>query len=364
MKIVAPELHVDGMIQQSTGECSSCHGGAESAAPPFDTRGKSDETGIGVGAHRAHLSGGAFSRPLVCSECHDVPARDAIPAHVGPLPAEVRLLGVAETDRRAPAWSHASASCTDSWCHGPGPGGRSTSPSWISATSLDCTSCHGLPPPAPHPASDRCSSCHGEVIAPDDRTIASRASHVDGLVDVSVNESCTSCHGDENPAPPRDLAGNTDTSAPGVGAHQIHLAGTERSRAVTCNECHLVPDHVLAAGHLDSSRPAEVSFAGVALAFGDDASYANGACSNVSCHGAVFPEGHASGGTDTAPSWLDVTGLGATCGSCHGLPPPAPHPRGDLNPTCSACHENIDSDNLTFTRPELHVDGIVTFTLP
>jgi hypothetical protein len=46
------------------------------------------------------------------------------------------------------------------------------------------------------------------------------------------------------------------------------------------------------------------------------------------------------------------------------LPPPAPHPRGDLNPTCSACHENIDPDNLTFNRPDLHVDGIVTFTLP
>jgi predicted CxxxxCH...CXXCH cytochrome family protein len=253
MKIIAPALHVDGVVQQSPGECSSCHGGADGPAPPFDTRGNSDQTRPGVGAHQAHLTGGAFSRPLVCTECHDVPARDDVSAHVGPLPAEVRLLGVAETDGRMPSFSHATASCTDSWCHGPGPSGHSASPSWISATSLDCTSCHELPPPAPHPASDRCSSCHAEVVAADNLTITSLSRHVDGMVDVSVNEGCTSCHGDDNPAPPRDLSGNTDPSAPGVGAHQVHLAGTERSRAVECNECHVAfwcSDNV---GHPDFS---------------------------------------------------------------------------------------------------------------
>jgi hypothetical protein len=43
------------------------------------------------------------------------------------------------------------------------------------------------------------------------------------------------------------------------------------------------------------------------------------------------------------------------------LPPPPPHPYAALNPVCSACHENIAPDNTTFERPELHVDGVVTF---
>jgi hypothetical protein len=78
----------------------------------------------------------------------------------------------------------------------------------------------------------------------------------------------------------------------------------------------------------------------------------------------VFPEGHASGGSNTAPSWTTVDGTQAACGACHGLPPPRPHPKAELNPVCNACHKNIASDNTTFLRPELHVDGIVTFELP
>jgi hypothetical protein len=31
---------------------------------------------------------------------------------------------------------------------------------------------------------------------------------------------------------------------------------------------------------------------------------------------------------------------------------------------CSACHENIAPDNQTFIRPELHVDGVVTYDVP
>jgi hypothetical protein len=35
-----------------------------------------------------------------------------------------------------------------------------------------------------------------------------------------------------------------------------------------------------------------------------------------------------------------------------------------LNPICNACHEDIAPDNKTFLHPELHGDGIVTFTVP
>ena len=82
------------------------------------------------------------------------------------------------------------------------------------------------------------------------------------------------------------------------------------------------------------------------------------------CHGAVFPDGQASGGTNTEPTWTLVDGTQASCGTCHGLPPPAPHPYLALNPICRACHEDIAPDNKTFVRPELHVDGVVTFNVP
>ena len=50
--------------------------------------------------------------------------------------------------------------------------------------------------------------------------------------------------------------------------------------------------------------------------------------------------------------------------ACHSLPPPAPHPYLQFNPVCSACHQDIAPDNKTFVRPDLHADGIVTFSVP
>jgi predicted CxxxxCH...CXXCH cytochrome family protein len=188
-----------------------------------------------------------------------------------------------------------------------------------------------------------------------------RNRHVDGIVDVFVDQSCTGCHGSENPAPPLNLAGEMASSAPGVGAHQTHVLGTPRSRAVPCGECHEVPREVLSPGHVDTALPAEVSFTGTALAFGAAPALTNDTCSNTPCHGAVLHGGHPSGGTLTAPKWYQVDGTQAACGTCHGLPPPRPHPY--YSDDCGRCHKNLSADGSTFLRPELHVDGIVTFEL-
>jgi predicted CxxxxCH...CXXCH cytochrome family protein len=160
------------------------------------------------------------------------------------------------------------------------------------------------------------------------------------------------------------VRGNSQPEMPGVGAHRTHVLGTATSRAVACATCHRVPKRVLEAGHLDSLLPAEVALSGVAAAFGGSPEYIGGSCANTSCHGAVFPEGHASGGVLTEPSWTQVDGTQAACGTCHGLPPPPPHPYVERSPDCSTCHENVSGDNRTFVRPDLHVDGQVTFTLP
>lgn len=357
-----PELHVDGVVQLRAESCTQCHGRGDDPAPPADTRGFTSSTAIGVGAHAAHLSGGSASRALACSECHRVPVAADDFSHADGLPAEVELTGIAQTAKREPTWQRQSATCVDSWCHAPGEQRGGASPAWTSAAALGCVDCHGLPPPSPHPQISDCSACHGNVVAPDDATLLEPERHVDGVVDVAFDEGCTSCHGGDGPAPPRALNGETTTAAPGVGAHRAHLAGSGRARAVTCRECHLVPERVLDAGHVDSFAPAEVAFSGVSVAFGATPRYVAGSCSNTACHGGSFPvRGHDSGGTLTTPSWTVVDGSQAACGTCHGLPPPRPHPY--YSEDCGRCHENVSLDGKTFLRPELHIDGIVTFAL-
>ncbi len=179
--------------------------------------------------------------------------------------------------------------------------------------------------------------------------------------DAAILEGCTSCHGGENAAPPVDLDGHNDTTFPGVGAHQTHLRGTPRARPVPCGECHVVPENVLDPGHLDSPRPAEVIFSGAAVAFATVPIYAGGTCQNTACHGGRGANQNASGAANPLPSWTKVDGTQAACGDCHGLPPPPPHPGGPL--VCAGCHKDVAED-FTFLRPERHVDGLVTFTLP
>ena len=234
--------------------------------------------------------------------------------------------------------------------------------------SLDCASCHGLPPPLPHPQTDNCVACHSDVVGADNRSIIDRSRHVDGVVDVTLGATtCTTCHGDVNPAPPVDTEGQRGkTTAAGVGAHQTHVRGTARSRAVPCGECHIVPNAVLDPGHLDSSATRRRSrLSGVALRARRHPSLREqGTAANrlELLTAPLFPNGDPSGGSNTAPTWTRVDGTEAACGSCHGIPPPPPHPNPG-NP-CHYCHQNMAEDDLTFTHPELHVDGIVTFQLP
>jgi predicted CxxxxCH...CXXCH cytochrome family protein len=356
---LAPERHVDGTVDYVAGDCQSCHGSAANPAPPLDTSGNQSSTALGVGAHQAHLDA-KLGRSLACDECHRVPERVEEPTHADGLPAELLFTGVALSEEHDAAWDAAQATCSGSWCHGPSAGSTHASPVWNVAAELTCTTCHEAPPAAPHPQMTECSTCHAAVVDDDDHTLRNKARHIDGTVDVEIDEACNACHGDDDAAPPRDIAGNTLTSAAGVGAHQTHVLGTERSRAVACGECHVVPESVLEVGHADTERPAELLFAGVALARGALPRYENGTCSSTSCHGDVIVGYQESGGANTTPLWTRVDGSEAACGSCHAIPPPPPHP----NPyPCHTCHGNMADDDVSFVRPDLHVDGIVTMAL-
>lgn len=373
-EIIAAALHVDGKVQVQQAACNSCHGdpsgSGESSdvlnAPPVDTNGKKNPSERGVGAHQVHLSGTGNSRPLACAECHRVPKRFDDAGHLNGLPADVLLGGVAETGATTPEYDASTATCGGTWCHSPAPADaalvHTTSPVWTSNTPLACDGCHSMPPPAPHPAVAECGFCHAEVFAEDHRTPLAPERHVDGVVDVAVPEDCNECHGSpENAAPPRDLDGLMELTSAGVGAHQAHLIGSGNSRPLACEECHQVPSQTNSSGHLDTARPAEVTFQGVALSFTADPHYEfdTHRCVDAYCHGANYV-GRNLGGTDTAPDWTSGMGEPLACDSCHALPPPAPHP---ADAQCANCHKNVDASG-TILFPDLHVDGDVTFAVP
>lgn len=336
-------LHVDGVTQWNEAACDACHGDDDTGAPPTALDGGTAVTHAGVGAHAAHLAGGTHTRPVPCATCHEVPARAATPTHPNGGRAEVRA---------AVGYSPTTGTCATA-CHG------GTSPVWTAQNvNLGCESCHMSPPPTPHPQVQNCALCHPNSRGGSGRDFVDRALHVNGAVDVAQPTACNACHGDANPAPPKDTWGNTVTTITGVGAHQAHVVGRGLARVVACDECHVVPATVVAPGHLDGVT--QVRFSGVAFANGASPVYANGTCANSACHDVSNYTGTPGGGLATTPSWTLVDGSQRACNSCHGFPPPAPHPPSTI---CIACHENATNMG-GFLDPSLHINGRVDFVRP
>ena len=169
------------------GGCRSCHGGQSNAAPPGAIDGSEDTHSVGVGAHQAHVLGAALGRPVACSECHVVPRATEDPGHIDTaLPAEVVFGALATRAESAPVWDRAAMTCTNAYCHGSTIGGGTNKvPKWnvVDGSQASCGSCHGLPPPLPHPAATTCDACHGPVAGPN-LTLAMPLRHADGVLDV------------------------------------------------------------------------------------------------------------------------------------------------------------------------------------
>ncbi len=321
--------------------CTSCHGNLDNAAPPRDSQGETRRTERTVGAHQAHLRPGSWRRTPLCTDCHRVPATIEEPGHIDPAPAELTFGPVPNSGNVNSTFD--GVTCT-TYCHGPTlTGGNLTQPDWMNGPPANCAQCHGIPPPPPHPATApfQCAGCHYDVFTQGQK-------HIDGHLDVSV--SCNSCHGDlVSPAPPVDTRGLTSTSSRTVGAHRSHLGPSSWHAEVTCDECHVVPARVDDPGHIDPS-PAELHFGATAVARSALPSWNGVTCSNY-CHGQTL-----DGGTNRTPTWTTVNGSQATCGTCHGLPPPAPHPQ---NSQCATCHAAVIGVDGGFVDPSLHINGQV-----
>jgi predicted CxxxxCH...CXXCH cytochrome family protein len=296
----------------------------QAAAPPVDTAGGT--TGARVGAHLAHVNRNGLSVAWSCATCHGT--QDT--THPSGGATKMAFTGVAGSTS-----TYAAGTCT-TYCHARG--GSTPTPSWTGA-AMNCGSCHAATPPAPHVQRTDCGTCHTGYTT----TTVNAATHVNGVVNVNTL-ACNTCHGSAaNAAPPAGTKGETLASTRAVGAHQKHLVGGSIGAAMACTECHAVPT---AMSHADGT--VQLAWGPVARAGGANPSFVstNLSCASTYCHGATL----AAGGTNQAPIWTGGSSQ-ATCGTCHGAPPPAPH---STSTACGSCHTGYTATTVNLAT---HVNG-------
>ena len=208
---------------------------------------------------------------------------------------------------------------------------------------------HGLALRSVAYAVARCERCHGNDATGGPSGVSCASCHPRGVFD------CRTCHGDDSSAaPPRDLSGHSLTSAPGVGAHRLHLADGALHQAYPCQACHVVPASATDQGHYQRGVQPMTSPAPVTLSDGQGqhASYdvIERRCSGTWCHSPSID----TSAQNPAPRWNAVGEGEAACGSCHGLPPALPHPP---DTRCQACHPRDFAGGVL--SPALHTDGVV-----
>ena len=404
--------------------CFMCHGGLDnpSSAPPVAIWGYGNDP-VRVGAHTSHVTASAISPAFACNQCHVRPTDVFSPGHIdavtdpGAVPlATLTFNGLASLGTTvAPAWNRASATCSNTYCHGATLGGGSnTAPIWtrLDGSQAACGTCHGTPPPAPHPAvsggTTACNPCHpatidasGVIIPP-----AAAGKHLDGIVEASGHPAtwmsqadagfhaytanlglaaCASCHG-------ADLSGGTAGVACAT-CHDANLPAGVTSWKVNCVMCHGGTDgatgapprtvwgqsadavrvgaHTLhVAGGATSSaldcgvchvKPADalasghidgatatVTFAGLALTGGVQPAWNR---AGASCASTYCHGNFTNGNTGYAPSWTSPAAN--PCGTCHGLPPGGTHP---TSPACGSCHAGYTATSVNLA---LHLNGAV-----
>lgn len=315
--------------------CSTCHGAPGRAAPPrdrcFDAPGTPAPS---ADAHAAHVNATAtHAQPFACASCHPVPsANDVVSgAHID---GYVEVFFDHAVAGGAASYDSATKTCTGT-CHGRG--GKRPSPAWTDGP-MGCSDCHSSPP-ANHYAG-ACTSCHREPNA-EGTALTAAVLHLNGAVDRGDGSgTCGACHGQ-----------GTDPW-PTTNAHRGHKAPANAA-AVPCETCHVVPTpntrHPIGGG-------AKVTLGGLALKGGARGAFdpSDKSCGKTYCH-------DGRGGAVTAPKWTDGP-TAAACGSCHSIPPPAPHTQSTSCAGSSICHAaSVDANNaFTPAGKNTHVDGQVT----
>ncbi len=251
-----------------------------------------------------------------------------------------------------------------------------------------CSSCHAA---YPHPAGfitptspefhgmfikgqqgwrlEPCQTCHGNDYAGGISEVSCRTCHTS----IAGPEACNTCHGSEvNYAPPKDLEGDTTTAALGVGAHQIHVAETDKTNPYAdCSACHIPVRSYADPHHIDDTPFAEVVFDTLATGHGTlnpiwDRNTAT--CTSVYCHGNFeFKKSESANswayvdsvivGKREIPVWNVIEEEGEECEMCHGLPPTG-HLNANYDKTsCTTCHGRVVDGTGTIIDKSLHING-------
>ncbi|UCD37547.1 MAG: CxxxxCH/CxxCH domain-containing protein, partial [Fidelibacterota bacterium] len=208
-----------------------------------------------------------------------------------------------------------------------------------------------------------CQACHGADLA-------------GGVADYSCSNdtpchtqpervfACDNCHSGPADISFENIRNLTDVSILTVGVHTSHIQATHSlSLPLDCSECHVVPDSMWAATHIDDTPNAEVTFN--SLATGNDSlnttwERGTATCGQVYCHGS-FTYGSVVG-NDESWTWTETV-TGDLCGTCHGLPPTG-HITGDGIERCGEyCHSNVVDhiDHRTIKNKILHINGVNDF---
>ncbi len=210
-----------------------------------------------------------------------------------------------------------------------------------------------------------CAVCHGEDYNGGQVGVSCIDCHL-------TSGACIACHGgldNHTGAPPLGLRSEISDTTVAVGAHTLHLTGTSRSAAVTCQSCHLVPASMFEPYHLNANGGvldsiAEITWQG--FADGGRARWNRTArtCSRTYCHG------NFSGGDSTySPIWTSPKPDSLRCGTCHnsGDNPDSlgfihiVHYSGNTF-VCADCHSGVVDSSLHIITPSLHVNGVANVT--
>lgn len=224
-----------------------------------------------------------------------------------------------------------------------------------------------------------CKSCHGNNFAGGKAAPSCKGCHTAD----NGPEACNTCHGDfSNPnqiAPPKDLMGNTSTTAKGVGAHSTHLGTSSLTMTYSCTSCHPMSTSAdFVATHV-GSLPADIEFDSLAsLTATPSYDFNNYTCANVYCHGnfefskatSAFSFVYTADkmeGNKYSPIWNKVDGTQAKCGTCHGeidangnlvTAVPKGHVASAIT-GCVNCHTGIidNQGNITEAGKTKHING-------
>jgi hypothetical protein len=199
--------------------------------------------------------------------------------------------------------------------------------------------------------------------------------------------ACNTCHGDPSPDghifPPRDLAGDTLTTAPGVGAHVAHLLTNNLSGEIRCSNCHKFPQSFFDPAHISpDGLPAQITFGRIAVTnrgVNSIFNYNDYTCSNTYCHGNFVAKRDTSQyqfeyedstgapsdsmyGNNVTVTWNRIDGTQAKCGTCHGLPPLG-HRYQTWPSSCVICHGGVIDIQGNIIDSTKHINGVVDLSI-